>query len=149
PHYLSVFWEPLKTNPWDIVGGAVVIVVLVCLNIVGVQEAARLSITLAVIDFATQVVLVILGFVLVFSPETLTSNIHWGVAPTWSNFAISIPVAMLAYTGVETVSNLAEEAREPARTVPAAYKLVAGAVFAIYFTLPLVALSAMPVVFQD
>ena len=149
PHYLSVFWEPLKTNPWDIVGGAVVIVVLVCLNVVGVQEAARLSITLAVIDFATQIMLVILGFVLVFSPDTLTSNIHWGVAPTWSNFALSIPVAMLAYTGVETVSNLAEEAREPARTVPAAYKLVAGAVFAIYFTLPLVALSAMPVVFQD
>src|SRR5574340_1611673 len=46
PHYLSVFWEPLKTNPWDIVGGAVVIAVLVALNIVGVQEAARLSITL-------------------------------------------------------------------------------------------------------
>ena len=52
---------------------------------------------------------------------------------------------MLAYTGVETVSNLAEEARDPARTVPNAYKLVAGAVFAIYFTLPLVALSALPV----
>jgi APA family basic amino acid/polyamine antiporter len=149
PHYLSVFWEPLKTNPWDIVGGAVVIVVLVALNIVGVQEAARLSITLAVVDFATQVVLVILGFLLVFSPSTLTSNVHWGVAPTWSNFAISIPIAMLAYTGVETVSNLAEEAREPSRTVPAAYRLVAGAVFAIYFTLPLVALSAMPVVYQN
>ena len=29
PHYLSIFWEPLKTNPWDIVGGAVVIVILV------------------------------------------------------------------------------------------------------------------------
>ena len=68
PHYLSVFWEPLKTNPWDIVGGAIVIVVLVSLNIVGVQEAARLSITLAVIDFATQIMLVILGFVLVFNP---------------------------------------------------------------------------------
>jgi APA family basic amino acid/polyamine antiporter len=52
---------------------------------------------------------------------------------------------MLAYTGVETVSNLAEEARDPARTVPNSYKLVAGAVFAIYFTLPLVALSALPV----
>ena len=149
PHYLSVFWEPLRTNPWDIVGGAVVIVVLVALNIVGVQDAARLSITLAVIDFATQVVLVVLGFALVFNPEILTSNIHWGVAPTWSNFAISIPIAMLAYTGVETVSNLAEEAREPSRTVPAAYKLVAGAVFAIYFTLPLVALSAMPVTLEN
>ena len=70
---------------------------------------------------------------------------HWGVAPTWANLAIAIPVAMLAYTGVETVSNLAEEARDPSRSVPLAYKLVAGAVFAIYFTLPLVALSAMPV----
>ena len=149
PHYLSVFWEPLRENPGDIVGGAIVIVVLVALNIVGVQEAAKLSVTLAVVDFATQVLLVILGFVLVFSPEVIADNIHWGVAPTWSQFAIAIPVAMLAYTGVETVSNLAEEARDPARTVPAAYKWVAGAVFAIYFTLPLVALSAMPVQMID
>jgi APA family basic amino acid/polyamine antiporter len=52
---------------------------------------------------------------------------------------------MLAYTGVETVSNLAEEVRDPVRSVPNAYKLVALAVFAIYFTLPLVALSALPV----
>ena len=145
PHYLSIFWEPLNTNPWDIVGGAIVIAVLVALNVVGVQEAARLSISLAVVDFATQLLLVVVGFALVFSPETLVDNVHWGVAPTWSNLAIAIPVAMLAYTGVETVSNLAEEARDPVRTVPNAYKLVAGAVFAIYFTLPLVALSALPV----
>ena len=145
PHYLSIIWESLNTNPWDIVGGAIVIVVLVALNIVGVQEAAKLSITLAVVDFATQVLLVLLGFALVFNPEILVDNIHWGAAPTWCNLAIAIPVAMLAYTGVETVSNLAEEAREPERTVPDAYKLVALAVFAIYFTLPLVALSALPV----
>jgi APA family basic amino acid/polyamine antiporter len=145
PHYLSVFWEPLNTNPWDIIGGTIVIVVLVALNMVGVQEAAKLSISLAVIDFATQILLVILGFALVFNPEILADNVHWGVAPTWSSLAVSIPVAMLAYTGVETVSNLAEEARDPVRTVPNAYKLVAGAVFAIYFTLPLIALSAMPV----
>ncbi len=149
PHYLSIFWEPLRENPWDIVGGIVVIVVLVVLNIVGVQEAARLSITLAVIDFATQVLLVALGLVLVFSPEVLVDNIHWGVAPTWANLAIAVPVAMLAYTGVETVSNLAEEVRDPMRMVPAAYKLVAYAVFAIYFTLPLVALSALPVQLID
>jgi APA family basic amino acid/polyamine antiporter len=145
PHYLSVFWEPLKTNPWDIIGGGVVIAVLVVLNVVGVQEAAKLSITLAAIDFATQVLLVFVGFALVLSPETLTGNIHWGTAPSWGNLAIAVPVAMLAYTGVETVSNLAEETRDPQRSVPNAYKLVAGAVFAIYFTLPLIALSVLPV----
>ncbi len=149
PHYLSIFWTPLKTNPWDIVGGAIVILILVTLNIVGVQEAAKLSIVLAVLDFATQVLLVLLGLFLVFSPSILVDNIHWGVAPTWSNLALAVPVAMLAYTGVETVSNLAEEAREPARSVPDAYKLVAGAVFAIYLTLPLVALSALPVTSID
>ena len=70
------------------------------------------------------------------------------MAPTWSNFALAIPVAMIAYTGIETVSNLAEEARDPRRTIPGSIRLVAIAVFAIYFTLPLVALSALPV-FQD
>ena len=149
PHYLSIFWAPLRENPWDIVGGSVVIVLLVVLNIVGVQEAAKLSITLAILDFATQVLLVALGFVLVFSPEILVDNIHWGVAPTWGNLAIAIPVAMLAYTGVETVSNLAEEVRDPVKNVPSAYKLVAYAVFAIYFTLPLIALSALPVELID
>jgi APA family basic amino acid/polyamine antiporter len=149
PHYLSIFWGPLRENPWDVVGGIVVIVVLVVLNTVGIQEAARLSITLAVIDFATQVLLVALGFVLVFNPEILVGNVHWGVAPTWSNVAIAIPVAMLAYTGVETVSNLAEEVRDPVKNVPSAYRLVALAVFAIYFTLPLIALSALPVELID
>src|SRR4249919_3650276 len=56
PHYLSVFWEPLRTNPWDIVGGAIVIVILVGVNIVGVREATSLNVGLAVIDFATQAV---------------------------------------------------------------------------------------------
>jgi APA family basic amino acid/polyamine antiporter len=145
PHYLSIFWEPLRENPWDIVGGAAVIIVLVALNVVGIKEAATLNITLAVIDFATQALLVLIGFVLIFSPETLVENVDWGVTPTWSQFLLAIPVGMIAYTGIETVSNLAEEAREPARSIPASIRLVAVAVFAIYFTLPAVALSALPV----
>src|SRR5215218_4565447 len=59
PHYLSIFWGPLRENPWDIVGGAIVIVVLVALNIVGIREAASLNILLAVLDFATQLLLVL------------------------------------------------------------------------------------------
>ncbi len=146
PHYLRIFWEPLERNPWDIIGGVAVIVVLVALNIVGVQEAAKLNIFLAVVDFATQLLLVLLGFVLIFNPHlVLSANIHWGVAPTWSHFFLAIPIAMIAYTGIETVSNLAEEARDPPRDIPRSISWVAGAVFAIYFTLPLVALSALPV----
>jgi len=42
PHYLAIFWSSLDRNPGDIAGGAVVIVILVVLNTVGVQEAAKL-----------------------------------------------------------------------------------------------------------
>ena len=145
PHYLSIFWAPLKQNPWDIIGGTLVIVFLVLLNVVGIQESARLNIFLALIDFATQLLLVLIGFALIFSPSTLTSNVHWGTAPTWPQFFLAIPVGMIAYTGIETVSNLAEETRDPVRSIPRAIGFVAIAVYAIYFTLPLIALSALPV----
>jgi len=146
PHYLSIFWAPLRTTPWDVIVGIILTWVLVGLNVVGIQEAARLNILLAVVDFTTQLLLVLLGFVLIFHPHVLSSNVHFGVAPTWSAFLLAIPVAMIAYTGIETVSNLAEEARDPVRSIPRSISWVAIAVFAIYFTLPWIALSAMPVV---
>jgi APA family basic amino acid/polyamine antiporter len=146
PHYLSIFWEPLRTTPWDVIVGIAFTWLLVGLNIVGIQEAAKLNILLAVLDFGTQLLLVAVGFFLIFSPDVLSANIHFGTAPTWSSFALAIPVAMIAYTGIETVSNLAEEARDPLRSIPKAISWVAVAVFAIYFTLPWIALSAMPVV---
>src|ERR671931_168557 len=95
PHYLSIFWEPLKQNPWDIIGGTAVIILLVGLNIVGLRESARLNIGLAVIDFATQLLLVVIGFVLIFSPHILTSNVKFGVAPSWSDFFLAIPVPLV------------------------------------------------------
>jgi APA family basic amino acid/polyamine antiporter len=146
PHYLSIFWAPLRTTPWDVIVGIALTWLLVALNVVGIQEAAKLNVVLAVLDFATQLILVGLGAFLIFSPHILAANIRFGTAPSWSSFALAIPVAMIAYTGIETVSNLAEEARDPLRSIPKAISWVAIAVFAIYFTLPWIALSAMPVV---
>jgi APA family basic amino acid/polyamine antiporter len=98
-----------------------------------------------VIDFATQALLVLLGFALIFSPSILVNNVDLGIAPTWGSFFLAIPVAMIAYTGIETISNLSEEARDPSRDIPRAIRMVAIAVYAIYFTLPAIALSALPV----
>src|SRR5665809_43240 len=146
PHYLGVFWEPLKSSPGDIVGGVVVIAVLCALNVFGVRESAGVNVFLAVADFLTQVLLVIVGAILVLSPETLVKNVDFGTAPTLSDFLIAIPVGMVAYTGIETISNMAEEARDYGKTIPRAMGLVVIAVVVIYAFLPAVALSAMPVV---
>jgi APA family basic amino acid/polyamine antiporter len=146
PHYLGgLFWEPLQSAPGDIVAGAVIIVLLCAINVIGAKESAGLNIFLAVTDFLTQVLLVLVGAILVFSPETLAENVSWGEAPTWTNFLLAIPIGMVAYTGIETISNMAEEARDAGRTIPGAINRVRIAVFAIYLTLPAVALSALPV----
>jgi basic amino acid/polyamine antiporter, APA family len=146
PHYLGgLFWDALRHPPGDIFFGIGVIALLCLLNIVGVQESAGVNIFLAVTDFLTQLLLVLVGFILILSPSTLIDNVHLGVAPTWKDFFLAIPVGMIAYTGIETISNMAEEARDETKTIPEAIKRVVIAVFAIYAFLPLVALSALPV----
>jgi basic amino acid/polyamine antiporter, APA family len=146
PHYLGgLFWPALQHGPGDILFGIGVVSLLSVVNVVGVKEAAGLNIVLAITDLATQLLLVTVGLALVLSPHVLIDNVHLGVAPTWKSFLVAIPVGMIAYTGIETISNMAEEARDETKTIPKAIRAVVAAVFAIYAALPIVALSALPV----
>ncbi len=146
PHYLGgLFWAPLRHSPGDVLFGIGVIALLSVVNVRGVRESAGVNIALAVVDFMTQLLLVLVGIILILSPRRLVDNVTLGVAPTWSSFLVAIPLCMLAYTGIETISNMAEEARDERKTIPAAIKRVVIAVFAIYAVLPSVALSALPV----
>jgi APA family basic amino acid/polyamine antiporter len=145
PHYLSVFWDPLGHGPGDVIGGILLIGLLAALNVKGTQESARLNLVLAIADLLTQIALVAIGIALVLDPEILVENVDLGVAPTWGDAALGVAVGMIAYTGIETISNMAEEARDAARTIPNGTGLVVLAVLALYVLLPLIALSAMPV----
>src|SRR6266513_1930192 len=127
-HYLAVFWGPLGSPPGDIVGSIAVIAALAALNVKGTQESAKLNLVLAI------------GIGLVLNPQTLIDNVHFGVAPSWGDFALGIAVGMVAYTGIETISNMAEEARDSARTVPRGVGLTVLAVLVLYILIPIVAL---------
>src|ERR671917_1874970 len=144
PHYLGVFWAPLGESPGDVIAGIGIVIVLAAVNVVGVKESAGLNVFLALADFLTQLLLVIVGVVLVLSPETLVAQVDLGTAPTVSDFLIAIPVGMVAYTGIETVSNLAEEARDYEKTIPRAVGGVVIAVAVVYAVLPVVGLSGAP-----
>jgi basic amino acid/polyamine antiporter, APA family len=146
PHYLGAFFPSLTHNPGDIIGGLVTIVLLAALNIRGLGESANLNLILAILDLCTQVVLVSLGVVLVLNPALLVDQVHLGTAPTWTQLIFALSIAMVAYTGIETVSNMAEEARDPGRDIPKAVNRVVVAVLAIYAGISVVALSALPVV---
>ena len=75
PHYLGVvLGAAAASRPADIIGGIVVVVVLAVVNVVGVKESAGLNVFLALADFLTQVLLVVVGIVLVLSPDTLVQQ---------------------------------------------------------------------------
>jgi amino acid transporter len=146
PHYIGgLFFPFLKSSPGDVIFGIGVVALLCAINVVGVTEAANLNVLLALTDFSTQLLPVLVGGFLVLSPHTLVANIQLGTVPHWKSFLIAIPVGMIAYTGIETISNMAEEAKGEPHTIPKAIKRVVIAVFAIYAALPAVALSALPV----
>ena len=145
PNYLAVFWPVLKTSPYNAIGGIVTIIFLVALNVIGIKEAARLNIVLALLDLGTQILLMVVGVVLLLEPKMLIDQVQLGIAPTWTNLIYGISIGTIAYTGIETVSNMSEEAANPDRDVPRAINLVLVAVLVVYLGISMTALSAMPV----
>src|SRR5436305_7475892 len=145
PHYLGAFWPALKHNPGDIIGGAVVVAVLAALNIRGLRESAKLNIFLAATDLITQVLLILLGAILIFNPSILVNQIHLGTAPSYRELLFALSISMIAYTGIETVSNMAEEARDPDSDVPRTVNYVLLAVLGIFAGISIISIVALPV----
>ena len=146
PHYLgnAVGWNALTTSPTDLFVGVGVICVMAAVRFVRRPSLYRLVIVIAGITFVGLLLLIVLGIPLLFSVDNLSKGTDLGTAPTWGSIAFAIPVAMLAYTGLETVANLAAETREPGRTLPRSLFVGIGAAVVVSFLIALVALSAYP-----
>jgi APA family basic amino acid/polyamine antiporter len=145
PHYLGAFWPALTHTPGDVIGGLIVIAMLAWLNIRGIGESAKLNFFLAIADLVTQVLIIVVGAFLVLKPSLLVHQVHLGTVPTYGHLIFALSLSMLAYTGIETVSNMAEEARDPGKDVPKAVNLILIAVLGVYAGMTVVALSALPV----
>jgi len=143
PPYLGYFWEPFKDSP--IIGTAAsmgIVLFLMTINVIGVKETSIVNLGAAVIDITTQVSLVVIGFILLFNPTVLFHRIisNW---PTAENLVLGIALASIAYTGIETMSQMAEETRQPEKRVPRALIMMIFAVLVIFAGISLVSLSAM------
>src|SRR5581483_1019798 len=147
PYYLShaLGWEGLRSGPWDVVAGSGVIVAVAAAWLVGqrrlLRRLARFAVVLALVS---HLLLIVLGFALLAATSGLKSGTSIGSAPTWSALAFALPVAMLAFTGLETVANLAAETREPGRTLPRALFAGIGAAVAASVGMGFVGVFAFP-----
>jgi len=147
PHYVAgAFGAPsLRESPWDAVIGCSVIVVIAAVRVV---RRARLHVgafVVALLDLVVQGVPVLLGLAVLLSPTTLVDGLALESGQDWSDLAFALPLAMLAYTGLETVANLAEEATEPGRTLPRSLFSAIGLVVVVTVLIGAIGLSAYPV----
>jgi len=146
PHYLgtALHVDALSRKPWDVVVGIGAIVLVTLARAFRRPAVHTFGIVVPALDLVTQLLLVGVGFAAVFSPHALTMGTSLGTNPSWHAIAFAVPLAMLAYTGLETVANFAEEIRRPGRDLPRGLFGAVGLVVVIYVLIALVALSAFP-----
>jgi basic amino acid/polyamine antiporter, APA family len=145
PRYLSVFWAPLATSPWALAGGLVVLGLVALASVRGIEQSASLGVFLGIADLFGQVLLVLVGVAFIFRPDRIQQNVHLGAAPSLAQLILACAVAMVAYTGIETIAEMGGEARDPDRDLPIATAGVLASAVSVCAAISLVALMAMPV----
>jgi APA family basic amino acid/polyamine antiporter len=146
PPYLAYFWPILDDPIVDTLVAMGIILFLMILNVAGIRESSRLNIIFIGADILTQITLVVLGILLILSrsPGVLVQHMFGaGNWPSTQNLVFGIAIAALCFTGVETVSQLAEETRQPEKRIPRAYVFMIVAVLVLFAGISIVALSAM------
>ncbi len=110
PAYLAAFAAPIGRGGIEIAVALAVIALVAADNLTGVSARRlrpRLLITVA--DVILQALIIVLGLALVFNPDNLTASIHLGTAPSWSDLAFALPIAVIAFTGIEAAASIAGE----------------------------------------
>ncbi|MGK2933541.1 MAG: amino acid permease [Solirubrobacterales bacterium] len=147
PHYIEPITGELNTY-WTTAITAGVVLYITGLNVLDIpaRRRPRALIGLALADLLLQLMVIVVGLLVVFHPERLTDSIDLFTTPSASDAVYATVLAMLAYAGIEAVSNLAPDlnlkTKDFGRIVVRSVWLVP----LIYAGMAVVALMAVPVV---
>ena len=93
------------------------IVLLIWLNVRGIKVSTNFNEVIGTIAIVAQTLIVIAGFVLVWNPDLVAHQVIFH-RPTLSEFAFGSSLAIIAFVGLETISQVAQETRRPATIIP-------------------------------
>jgi APA family basic amino acid/polyamine antiporter len=147
PHYLAGAFQvdALDRGPTDVIVAVAAIVGIGLIRLIRRPAFYTIGVLVAALDVLTQLLLLGLGFVFLAKPHALTHGLDLGTSPTWHSLLFSVPLAMLAYTGLETVANMAQEAKRPGQDLPRSVLTAVALVALVYVAIAYVGLSAYPV----
>jgi APA family basic amino acid/polyamine antiporter len=145
-NYLQAFWHPLAEGGTEI-GISIAIIAWVAVRNVRGFTARRAKGVLAIViaDIVLQVLLIVLGMAMFFDADLLTSQVHLGTAPTWSDLVFALTIATVAFTSLESASGLAGEVRVGRAGLKRLVASASATVTIVYVGIALVAMAALPV----
>ncbi|MGO9891207.1 MAG: amino acid permease [Solirubrobacteraceae bacterium] len=146
PAYLAAFWGPIGRGTLEIAVALAVIVLIAVDNLTGVSaRRIRTRVLITIGDLILQALIIVLGFALVFDPHALSASIHLGTAPSWSDLGFALPVAVIAFTGIEAAASIAGEVTATRKQVKLLVGPGSAVIVLIYVGISLVGVGALPV----
>ena len=146
PAYLAAFAAPIGHGALEIAVAFAVIAVVAIDNLTGVSaRRLRPRLMITFVDLILQALIIVLGLVLVFNPDNLTASIHLGTAPSAADLAYALPIAAIAFTGVEAAASIAGEVTASRKHVRLLVGPGSAVIVLIYVGISLVGVGALPV----
>lgn len=145
--YLTFLYSGLAATSMQIGFSIGLIGILFLMNFFGAYQSSRISIYLTAFALFTQGVILVIGFFSgldighVFSQMRINVGEAW--SPSWGNFWKGTAMAMVAYTGIETIAALGGEAKNPVKTLPKSIMIVMGVLFFSYMAIAIVGLGLL------
>jgi APA family basic amino acid/polyamine antiporter len=93
------------------------IMFLIWLNVRGIKISTDFNGVIGTIAIFAQTIIVVAGFVLVWNPGLVAHEFLFD-RPSLSQFAFGSSLAIIAFVGLETISQVAQETRRPATIIP-------------------------------
>jgi APA family basic amino acid/polyamine antiporter len=125
-----------------------IIAFLYLLNVIGMKHSGRFSLFMAMITILSQLVIILIAAFLLLNLPFVISHLRIGVAgvdwsPSLGEFLKGTAMAMVAYTGIESIAQLAAETHKPSVAIPRAIRWTAFSLVILYFLISVVGLSVI------
>jgi basic amino acid/polyamine antiporter, APA family len=146
PSYLAAFWGPLGHGGLEIAVALAVIGFVVADNLLGVSpRRLRRRVFVTAADLVLQAVVIVVGLAVVFDPHRLTETINLGTVPTVSGLAFALPIAVIAFTGLEAAASLALEVNASPRELRRLIGPGSMVIVLVYVGIAVVGIGGLPV----
>jgi basic amino acid/polyamine antiporter, APA family len=146
PSYLAAFWGPVGHGGVEIAVAFAVIAIVAMDNITGVSaRRLRRQVLITVADLLVQASVIVLGIALALHPHRLAESVHLGSTPTFVDLAFALPVAVIAFTGLEAAASILGEAKITGRQLRQVVIPGSALIVLVYVGIAFVGVTALPV----